>query len=39
MQALKNSKREAVDDCFNAGDIAAVEIFPVFLLLDIAPQT
>lgn len=38
MQALKNSKREAVDR-FNAGDIAAVEIFPVFLLPDIAPQT
>lgn len=38
MQALKNSKREAVDR-FNAGDIVAVKIFPVFLLLDIAPQT
>lgn len=38
MQAFKNSKREAVDR-FNAGDIAAVEIFPVFLLPDIAPQT
>ena len=37
MQAFKNSKREA-GDRFNAGDIAAVEIFPVFLLPDIAPQ-
>ena len=36
---LRTANVKQWTDCFNAGDIAAVEIFPVFLLLDIAPQT
>ena len=36
---LRTANVKQWTDCFNAGDIAAVEIFPVFLLPDIAPQT
>ena len=36
---LRTANVKQWTDCFNAGDIAAVGIFPVFLLLDIAPQT
>lgn len=36
---LRTANVKQWTDYFNAGDIAAVEIFPVFLLLDIAPQT
>ena len=35
---MHSNHREDIDKVY-AGDIAAVEIFPVFLLLDIAPQT